>query len=181
MSRPLLLSFLLPLLALAQDSSSGSELPPAGYNGGNDNPQDPSDAGAAGSQKGAFSLSGGAIAAIIVVAVLVVLGSSTFYRPYPKIHALTSLSRLGSALVARKEAPMGRSSIHPPCLSPLHWPLHCRHGQAEPPEPKNRHQTQLAAPRQERQQGARYREGPSSVQQDAADYNYNHERDEVKL
>ncbi|KAI4643050.1 hypothetical protein J4E93_007119 [Alternaria ventricosa] len=75
MSRPLLLSFLLPLLALAQDSSSGSELPPPGYNGGSDNPQDPSDAGAAGTQKGAFSLSGGAIAAIIVVAVLVVLGS----------------------------------------------------------------------------------------------------------
>jgi hypothetical protein len=76
MSGPLLLSFLLPVLALAQDSS-GSELPPAGYNGGADNPQDPSDAGAAGSQKGAFSLSGGAIAAIIVVAVVVVLGSST--------------------------------------------------------------------------------------------------------
>jgi hypothetical protein len=77
MSAPLLLLFLLPILALAQDSSSGSELPPAGYNGGADNPQDPSDAGAAGSQKGAFSLSGGAIAAIIVVAVIVVLGSST--------------------------------------------------------------------------------------------------------
>jgi hypothetical protein len=78
MSRSLLLSSILPLLALAQDSSSGSELPPPGYNGGSDNPQDPSDAGAAGTQKGAFSLSGGAIAAIIVVAVLVVLGSSTF-------------------------------------------------------------------------------------------------------
>jgi hypothetical protein len=78
MSGPLLLSFLLPVLALAQDASSGSELPSAGYNGGTDNPQDPSDAGAAGSQKGAFSLSGGAIAAIIVVAVVVVLGSSTF-------------------------------------------------------------------------------------------------------
>ena len=77
MSGPLLL-FLLPVLALAQDSSSGSSLPPPGYNGGSDSPQDPSDAGAAGTQKGAFSLSGGAIAAIIVVAVVVVLGSSTF-------------------------------------------------------------------------------------------------------
>ncbi|EUC44071.1 hypothetical protein COCMIDRAFT_77598, partial [Bipolaris oryzae ATCC 44560] len=75
MNGPLLLSLFFPLLALAQDSSSGSSLPPPGYNGGSDNPQDPSDAGAAGSQKGAFSLSGGAVAAIIVVAVLVVLGS----------------------------------------------------------------------------------------------------------
>ncbi|KAF1829286.1 hypothetical protein BDW02DRAFT_175385 [Decorospora gaudefroyi] len=73
MSGPLLLSLLFPLLAFAQDSETG--LPPPGYNGGNDNPQDPSDAGAAGSQKGAFSLSGGALAAIIVVAVVVVLGS----------------------------------------------------------------------------------------------------------
>ncbi|KAL6154090.1 hypothetical protein ACJQWK_02059 [Exserohilum turcicum] len=68
MSGPLLLSSLFPLLVLAQ-------LPPPGYNGGSDNPQDPSDAGAAGSSKGAFNLSGGAIAAIIVVAVVVVLGS----------------------------------------------------------------------------------------------------------
>jgi hypothetical protein len=90
MSRPLILSFLLPLLALAQDSSSASELPPPGYNGGSDNPQDPSDAGAAGSQKGAFSLSGGAIAAIIVVAVIVVLGSSTFYKSCLEIRGLTS-------------------------------------------------------------------------------------------
>ncbi|KAF1938943.1 hypothetical protein EJ02DRAFT_409526 [Clathrospora elynae] len=74
MSRPLLLSSLLPLLALAQDSQQGSGLPPPGYNGGTDNPQDPSDAGAEGSQKGTFSLSGGAIAAIIVVAVIVVIG-----------------------------------------------------------------------------------------------------------
>lgn len=81
MSRSFFL-FLLPLLALAQDdSSSGSSLPPPGYNGGSDNPQDPSDAGAAGAQKGAFSLSGGAIAAIIVVAVVVVLGSSTSISP----------------------------------------------------------------------------------------------------
>lgn len=76
MSGSLLLSLFLPLLVLAQDST-GSELPPPGYNGGSDNPQDPSDAGAAGASKGAFSLSGGALAAIIVVAVVVVLGSST--------------------------------------------------------------------------------------------------------
>lgn len=78
MSRTLLLAVLLPILALAQDSSQQSELPPAGYNGGTDNPQDPSDAGAEGAQKGAFSLSGGAIAAIIVVAVIVVLGGSMY-------------------------------------------------------------------------------------------------------
>jgi hypothetical protein len=76
MSRSLLFSFLLPLLALAQDSKP-SELPPATYNGGDDNPADPSDAGAAGQQKGAFTLSGGALAAIIVVAVIVVIGGST--------------------------------------------------------------------------------------------------------
>ncbi|KAF1850210.1 uncharacterized protein K460DRAFT_372525 [Cucurbitaria berberidis CBS 394.84] len=74
MSRALLFSFLLPLLALAQSSPAQSSLPPAGYNGGTDNPQDPSDAGAEGAQKGAFSLSKGALAAIIVVAVIVVIG-----------------------------------------------------------------------------------------------------------
>ncbi|KAI8931772.1 hypothetical protein NX059_011410 [Plenodomus lindquistii] len=75
MSRSLLLlACALPFLALAQDSGSGSDLPPPGYNGGTDNPQDPSDAGAAGSEKGSFTLSGGAMAAIIVVAVVVVVG-----------------------------------------------------------------------------------------------------------
>ncbi|KAH3981248.1 hypothetical protein HBI56_054710 [Parastagonospora nodorum] len=74
MSKTLLLSFLLPLYVLAQSSSTPSQLPPAQYNGGDDNPADPSDAGAAGSQKGAFTLSSGALAAIIVVAVIVVIG-----------------------------------------------------------------------------------------------------------
>ncbi|KAL1596854.1 hypothetical protein SLS59_007595 [Nothophoma quercina] len=74
MSRTLFFSLLFPLLALAQDSSSGSELPPAGYNGGSDNPQDSDDAGAAGSSKGAFELSSGGLVAIIVVAVIVVIG-----------------------------------------------------------------------------------------------------------
>jgi hypothetical protein len=76
MSRALLLSFLLPLLVLAQQNQP-SQLPPAQYNGGDDNPPDPSDAGAAGAQKGAFNLSKGALAAIIVVAVIVVIGGST--------------------------------------------------------------------------------------------------------
>jgi hypothetical protein len=75
MSGPLLLSFLFPLLAVAQNAG-GSELPPPGYNGGYDNPQDPSDAGAEGASKGAFSLSSGALTAIIVVCVVVVLGGS---------------------------------------------------------------------------------------------------------
>ncbi|KAF1359244.1 hypothetical protein EJ07DRAFT_156154 [Lizonia empirigonia] len=74
MSRALILSLLFPLLALAQDSNSGSELPPAGYNGGSDNPQNSDDAGAAGSSKGAFELSSGGLVAIIVVAVIVVIG-----------------------------------------------------------------------------------------------------------
>ncbi|KAF2009583.1 hypothetical protein BU24DRAFT_380079 [Aaosphaeria arxii CBS 175.79] len=42
-----------------------------GYNGGVDNPQDPSEAGAEGASKGAFNISKGGLIAIIVVAVLV--------------------------------------------------------------------------------------------------------------
>ena len=63
MSQVVLFSFLLPLLAVAQQ----------GTNGGNDNPQSPSDAGAEGTQTGAFTLSKGAIAAIAVVCSLVII------------------------------------------------------------------------------------------------------------
>jgi hypothetical protein len=77
MSRALLFSLLLPLLVLAQDTQAGSELPPAGYNGGTDNPQNSDDAGAEGTSKGAFNLSKGGLVAIIVVAVIVVIGGST--------------------------------------------------------------------------------------------------------
>lgn len=73
MSGALFLSLMLPLLALAQQPTDT----PQPYNGGTDNPQDPSDAGAEGTQKGAFSLSKGAMAAIIVVACIVVVGGST--------------------------------------------------------------------------------------------------------
>lgn len=76
-----LFSWLLPLLALAhhalaqsatQTHDTAYQTPNTGYNGGEDNPQDPSDAGAAGTSKGAFTLSKGGLAAIIVVAVVVV-------------------------------------------------------------------------------------------------------------
>ncbi|KAF2472611.1 uncharacterized protein BDR25DRAFT_178505, partial [Lindgomyces ingoldianus] len=50
--------------------------PNQGYNGGDDNPLDPNDAGAAGSAKGAFTLSKGGLAAIITVAVLVAVGGT---------------------------------------------------------------------------------------------------------
>jgi len=84
---------LLPLFAAAQStiqstqtvqvthtatstSQASATAPPAGYNGGNDNPENPTDAGASGSSQGAFSLSKGALAAIIVVVVVVVLGGA---------------------------------------------------------------------------------------------------------
>ncbi|OCK77684.1 hypothetical protein K432DRAFT_284058, partial [Lepidopterella palustris CBS 459.81] len=52
--------------------------PNDGYNGGNDNPVDPSTAGASGNTQGAFSLSKGALVAIITVVVVVaVLGSAS--------------------------------------------------------------------------------------------------------
>ncbi|OCL14934.1 hypothetical protein AOQ84DRAFT_384396 [Glonium stellatum] len=86
---------LLPLFVLAQDTtvhstqtvqvthtatlaaaSAAATTQPAdqGYNGGSDNPVDPNTAGASGSSSGAFSLSKGALAAIITVVVLVVVG-----------------------------------------------------------------------------------------------------------
>lgn len=80
MGRSSLSYWLLPLLflvrqAVAQATSTDPAAPQksanTGYNGGEDNPQDPSDAGAAGASKGAFNLSKGGLAAIVVVAVLV--------------------------------------------------------------------------------------------------------------
>ncbi|KAF2494926.1 hypothetical protein BU16DRAFT_51211 [Lophium mytilinum] len=60
----------------AAASAAATSAAPAGYNGGNDNPEDPTDAGASGSSQGAFSLSKGALAAIIVVVVVVVVGGA---------------------------------------------------------------------------------------------------------
>lgn len=69
------------LFFAAQVLAQAQEKPPnTGYNGGEDNPQDPDDAGSEGASKGAFSISKGGLAAIIVVAVLVVIGGGT--TPY---------------------------------------------------------------------------------------------------
>ncbi|KAF2802783.1 uncharacterized protein BDZ99DRAFT_576650 [Mytilinidion resinicola] len=64
--------------AAATSAAAAATSAPAaeGYNGGTDNPEDPSDAGASGSSQGAFSLSKGALAAIIVVVVVVVIGGA---------------------------------------------------------------------------------------------------------
>ncbi|KAF9729585.1 hypothetical protein PMIN01_12449 [Paraphaeosphaeria minitans] len=56
-----------------QNTDTAAHTPNTGYNGGDDNPEDPSDAGAAGTQQGGFSLSKGGLAAIIVVISLVVI------------------------------------------------------------------------------------------------------------
>ncbi|KAF2649892.1 hypothetical protein K491DRAFT_771312 [Lophiostoma macrostomum CBS 122681] len=71
MLAPTILYFLLPLLVVA-DTQGGNQ----GYNGGDDNPQDPDDAGAQGADKGSFSLSQGGLIAIIVVAVIVAVAGT---------------------------------------------------------------------------------------------------------
>jgi hypothetical protein len=85
MFKSILLYSLLPLLVFAQETATATQSAPEPqrttntlYNGGDDNPQDPSDAGAAGASNGAFTLSKGGLAAIIVVAVLVAVGGSKF-------------------------------------------------------------------------------------------------------
>ena len=73
MMRSILFSAVLPLVVAAQSTNTPQS---PGYNGGEDNPQDPDEAGAAGASKGAFNISKGGLAAIIVVAVLVaIIGS----------------------------------------------------------------------------------------------------------
>lgn len=65
-----------------QNTDTAAHTPNTGYNGGNDNPLDPSDAGAAGAQNGGFSLSKGGLAAIIVVISLVVIVGSKTSLPH---------------------------------------------------------------------------------------------------
>ncbi|KAF1995384.1 hypothetical protein P154DRAFT_538868 [Amniculicola lignicola CBS 123094] len=80
MLKAILLYGLLPMVALAQDATqtlartpTATADPQSQYNGGDDNPLDPDDAGAAGGSKEAFNLSKGALIAIIVVAVFVAI------------------------------------------------------------------------------------------------------------
>ncbi|KAJ4349542.1 uncharacterized protein N0V89_008158 [Didymosphaeria variabile] len=94
--------WLLSLLVLAQkvvaqdptatqNTDTAAHTPNAGYNGGDDNPLDPSDAGAAGAQNGGFSLSKGGLAAIIVViSVVVVVGGETIVASVLWTQVLTS-------------------------------------------------------------------------------------------
>lgn len=75
----LLAGLLLAQNVVAQDptptknTDTAAHTPNTGYNGGEDNPIDPTDAGAAGAQKGGFTLSKGGLAAIIVVIALVII------------------------------------------------------------------------------------------------------------
>ena len=116
--------WLLPLAFLVQQAvaqatttepSAPQKSANTGYNGGDDNPQDPSDAGAAGASKGAFNLSKGGLAAIIVVAVLVgVIGSKHQLISPPLSRHLLTLCSVGSAVlfwVAKKRQWDVRQSI----------------------------------------------------------------------
>lgn len=114
----------------AQDSTNtdtaGHE-PNTGYNGGDDNPLDPTDAGAAGAQKGGFTLSKGGLAAIIVVISLVVVVGGKFSKNM-FIGSCSDMpcSRLRCPLLPREETTMGRPSISPSRFSSSHRPLDCR-------------------------------------------------------
>jgi hypothetical protein len=106
MFKSILLGSLLPLLALAQETATATQSAPVSqgttntlYNGGDDNPQDPSDAGAAGASNGAFTLSKGALAAIIVVAVLVAVGGSKFINGSTTLLLYTNSTLAASAIL----------------------------------------------------------------------------------
>lgn len=148
MGRNILLHCLLSLLVLAHDvlaqsattttasSDTAAQTPNTGYNGGVDNPQDPSDAGAAGASKGAFSLSRGGLIAIIVVAVLVAVGGGKhqYSSHFQMTVVLTSChSWLRCTLLACKEATMGRPAVDPSCLPPPYRSLR----RLQAPEPTN--------------------------------------------
>jgi len=119
---------LLPFLALAQGTATQAAGPqetgPKLFNGGEDNPVDPSTAGAEGSSKGAFSLSRGAIAAIITVAVLVAVGGSEPSTTLPLLRTvLICLSScIRDSFLAGEEASVGRSTVSPSRLPPSHRP-----------------------------------------------------------
>ena len=95
------LACLLPLVALAQDTGVDSN------------------AGASGSDQGAFSLSkGGLVAIITVVAVVAVLGSkSTIERPVKRhVELINGFSRIRRTLLCGQEASMGGAKVDQACL-----------------------------------------------------------------
>lgn len=139
----LLAGLLLAQNVVAQDptptknTDTAAHTPNTGYNGGEDNPIDPTDAGAAGAQKGGFTLSKGGLAAIIVVIALVIIVGSTG-SPCQGSNTVTYMpSLLCRPLLARKETPMGRPPVSPSRLSSSHRPLYCRSVCHQTPEPKN--------------------------------------------
>lgn len=95
---------------------------------------------------------------------------------------LTSRSRLSHALLSCKEAPVGRPTVDPPCLSSLHRPLKRRRQQTEPPEPPSKYPSRVAASREEQQSEARARcrEGPTYGFQRGPHHDHDLQRPQVK-
>jgi hypothetical protein len=157
-----------------QNTDTAAQTPNTGYNGGEDNPIDPSDAGAAGAQKGGFSLSkGGLVAIIVVISLVVILGGRISLLQSSRdasTHALHSLLR--SPLLARKETPMGRPPVAASRISPSHRALDRRPACYETPESPHRCASRLASCRPAGQTwaGEGHREGPVGYAE-AWDYN----------
>ncbi|KAF2713753.1 hypothetical protein K504DRAFT_369120 [Pleomassaria siparia CBS 279.74] len=122
MLRSLLLYLLLPLFVLAQSTASATQdaptsqrTPNTGYNGGDDNPQDPNDAGAAGASQDAFSLSKGGMAAIIIVVVIVAVGGAAsavlfWLAKKRQWNVRQSIRRASRRLTGRSEVPNKRQN-----------------------------------------------------------------------
>lgn len=158
-----------------QNTDTAAHTPNTGYNGGDDNPMDPSDAGAAGSQTGGFSLSKGGLAAIIVVISLVVIlgGKGSLLYP-PKDTRTQACSFLRGSLLACKEAPMGRPSVSASRVSPFHRSLDRGSPCYETPESPDRCATRLASRGAKETAGSRERPREGALG-DAEARNDNHE------
>lgn len=100
-----------------QNTDTGAQTPNTGYNGGDDNPKDPTEAGAAGTQQGGFSLSKGGLAAIIVVISLVVVLGGKISLPYPQSPILTRVQPPRQSSFGSRRSANGMSAS--PCVAPL--------------------------------------------------------------
>jgi hypothetical protein len=76
---------------------------------------------------------------------------------------------------------VGRPTVYPPCLSPLHRPLNCPRQQTQPPDPPSQHSPCFAASREEQQGEARTRrrEGPANGFQRGPYHDYDLQRSQV--